>query len=235
MADNQPNAYQFQDIYEELRISFNRLGCIMLDIDPKGLPPFKNVQNLYDNSNNSIASGEPHVTLLYGLMQPGTVWKKYVDEVLEGWSCTEVTVDHVDFFDSPNPGIEPYYCIVAHVKVTPQLQEGHDRLQLLPHIDTFPGYKAHITVAYVNRDDKVRDDTIAYYQEELAGKSFKVKGLNYGTYPGEEKVDKSMYCVSCRDKKEPVNLRPHKMKNGRDAQRGECPDCGTGMFRIGAA
>jgi len=41
------------------------------------------------------------------------------------------------------------------------------------------------------------------------------------------------YCVKCKSKKEMQN--PHKvtMKNGRLAYRGECPKCGTTMFRIG--
>lgn len=41
------------------------------------------------------------------------------------------------------------------------------------------------------------------------------------------------YCVKCKDKKEMKNAKQDKMKNGRDCVKGECPDCGTKMFKIG--
>lgn len=43
------------------------------------------------------------------------------------------------------------------------------------------------------------------------------------------------YCVKCRkkvDMKNPVKIT---MKNKRPAMRGECPKCGTKVFRIGKA
>lgn len=41
------------------------------------------------------------------------------------------------------------------------------------------------------------------------------------------------YCVKCRAKKEMKNEQAVTMKNGRPAKKGVCPDCGTGMYRIG--
>ncbi len=42
------------------------------------------------------------------------------------------------------------------------------------------------------------------------------------------------YCVKCKKKnvemKNPQNVT---MKNGRKATKGQCPTCGTKMFRIG--
>jgi len=43
------------------------------------------------------------------------------------------------------------------------------------------------------------------------------------------------YCVKCRAKKEMQNVQEITMKNGKPASKGECPDCGTKMFRIGQA
>lgn len=40
------------------------------------------------------------------------------------------------------------------------------------------------------------------------------------------------YCVKCKSKKEIANAQKVKMKNGREAMKGKCPDCGTGMYRI---
>lgn len=225
------NSSQFPTVYEELGIDFDTLGCIMLDIDQTTLPQFKNPESLFENSNNSLASGNAHITLLFGLMKSGTEWKKQVNEVLAGWTCGSVIVDSVSFFDINDPEQEPHYCIIAKIKVTPQLQEGHARLQLLPHIDTFPEYIPHMTIAYVLHNDQIRDDVIEYYQARLVGKSLTVTGINYGDIPPG--MEKSMYCVSCKTSKEPVNPQRVQMKNGRPATKGKCPDCGTGMFRIG--
>jgi hypothetical protein len=40
------------------------------------------------------------------------------------------------------------------------------------------------------------------------------------------------YCVKCKAKKEMANAQEVKMKNGRPAMQGVCPDCGTKLFRI---
>lgn len=44
-----------------------------------------------------------------------------------------------------------------------------------------------------------------------------------------------MYCVKCRAKKEVTDPEKVTMKNGKPALKGKCPDCGTGMYKIGAA
>ncbi|MGM0509834.1 MAG: DUF5679 domain-containing protein [Thermoplasmatota archaeon] len=41
------------------------------------------------------------------------------------------------------------------------------------------------------------------------------------------------YCVKCREKVEIKNPKQVEMKNGRPATKGECPNCGTKVFRIG--
>jgi len=43
------------------------------------------------------------------------------------------------------------------------------------------------------------------------------------------------YCVKCRDKREIKNPKKTKLKNGRPAVKGTCPECGTNVFRIGQA
>ncbi len=40
------------------------------------------------------------------------------------------------------------------------------------------------------------------------------------------------YCVKCGEKVEIKNAEKTEMKNGRPAMKGECPDCGTGVYRI---
>lgn len=41
------------------------------------------------------------------------------------------------------------------------------------------------------------------------------------------------YCVKCRKKVEIKDAKKITMKNGKPATKGSCPNCGTGVFRIG--
>jgi RNase P subunit RPR2 len=43
------------------------------------------------------------------------------------------------------------------------------------------------------------------------------------------------YCVKCKTKREIKDAQQITMKNGRPATQGSCPECGTKMFKIGAA
>lgn len=43
------------------------------------------------------------------------------------------------------------------------------------------------------------------------------------------------YCVKCKDKKEMKDAKAVTMKNGKPATKGQCPTCGTTMFKIGKA
>ena len=40
------------------------------------------------------------------------------------------------------------------------------------------------------------------------------------------------YCVKCKAKTEMQDPQAVKMKNGRNAMKGKCPTCGTGLYRI---
>jgi len=50
-----------------------------------------------------------------------------------------------------------------------------------------------------------------------------------------KEVKMQAYCVKCRKKVEIRNPRSITMKNKRPATQGECPNCGTKVFRIGKA
>jgi hypothetical protein len=43
------------------------------------------------------------------------------------------------------------------------------------------------------------------------------------------------YCVKCKEKREMKDAQQVTMKNGKPAQQGVCPVCGTKIFKIGAA
>lgn len=191
----QLSSYNFPDVYKWLGINLSKLGCIMLDLEPlptpqifcqDGITDYIYSLDLYSSPDKEkywidgyVGLKTAHITLLYGLLQQGINLKPHVDSVLSGWVLDGVEIDQFGYFPSPYPD-EPYYCIVAHIKPTPKLIEGHERLELLPHINTFTGYKPHHTIAYIEKNDDKRDWFINDLNNAFAGKKMKVLGLNYG-------------------------------------------------------
>jgi len=188
----QLNSHMFENVYKDLDINLDKLGCIMLDLKPLDNMYTIEVEGagvaLYYAKNKErfwidgwVVGKVAHITLLYGLLQTGIAWKNHVNTVLEGWDLNEAEIDHISYFDSPYSD-EDYYCVIAHMKVTPELMEGHQRLEFLPHINTFTGYKPHMTICYLRKDqgEDYRDRMIKWFNELWAGKKLQVTGLNYG-------------------------------------------------------
>lgn len=179
------NSNLYPDIYKKLGISLNDLGCIMLDTDaPFTSQNYNFGDDLYYANNpeykwinGAVGLNSAHVTLLYGLLEKGPVWKEHVDKVLEGWNPAPVYIKDVDIFPSPFD-TEPYACIVAKLEVSGNLLEAHRSLSLLPHINTYPEYVPHVTLAYVKEDkgDEYQD----IFSTDLIGTTLKPKGINYG-------------------------------------------------------
>lgn len=183
-------AHDYPKVYEDLGIDLSKLGCIMLkvpssDINAKVREFIQPLDAYYARNakrfwiNGIVAPEDMHVTLLYGLTRTGVEYKKHVDTVLDGKIPGSVTVESVSSFDSPYED-EEYYCIVAHLVITPELQEAHDRLTMLPHLKTFPGYKAHITLAYIKKDENLRDYVITNLTEAMSSATVATGGLDYG-------------------------------------------------------
>jgi len=49
---------------------------------------------------------------------------------------------------------------------------------------------------------------------------------------GGSKMAEKGYCVKCKSKKEMKDEQKVTMKNGRNAMKGKCTTCGTGMYKI---
>lgn len=190
--NTQLSAHQFKEVYEWLGINLSKLGCLMLDTEPVKTEYFEMMQDgitayfpEYKAVNkerfwiDGYVGDKPHLTLLYGLMVGAGQLKSHIEKVLDGWKMETVKIADVGYFESPYAD-EPYYCIVAHIEVTDILLEGHRRLEFLPHINTFTGYKPHVTIAYIIKDEGVRDRFIAHLKSELVGKELKIISLNYG-------------------------------------------------------
>lgn len=196
----QLSSHQFEEIYKEIGIDVDELGCIMADVkplvsmtDPDEEQEDYIAKNLYSSQNPKrkwikgwVVGKTAHITLLYGLLENGHTWKKHVDNVLKGWELKTVEIDKIDYFESQYED-EPYYCIVAHIKVSDKLLEGHERLQFLPHIDTFTGYKPHMTICYIKKDKKVLDNFLKWMNKAWKGRRLSIKeGLNYGYKPKKD-------------------------------------------------
>ncbi len=180
------NSNQFPDVYTALGVNVNQLGVVMLDVEPFTVTDLvtKGQNDLYFAQNQerfwiqgAVAESSAHVTLLYGLMESAQAWKPLIDIVLADWTPPTLVVESLGVFESPFAD-EPYSCIVAHIKTTPELLEGHKRLELLPHVNTYSEYRPHLTIAYVKEEAK--DRWLTELGSTLNGKSLSVNKINYG-------------------------------------------------------
>lgn len=90
-----------------------------------------------------------HTTLRHGLL-PG-VDTSDIAEVLHDWCKPRLIIDKFDVFPSQVDG-EPYTCIYGSTRMPVRgLVEAHERLGMLPHVNTHPQYMPHVTLAYVKR------------------------------------------------------------------------------------
>jgi hypothetical protein len=178
------NAYQFEAVYDDLELDSRGLGYVMLDTEPVGELPIPKEYLYYhedpDRHIQGLVSAQtPHVTLLGGIL-PG-VKKWHVDSVLEDWWVKQIGLLGVEVFDSPD---NSYYCIVVRV-ATDELIEAHQRLSLLPHINAFPGYKAHLTLAYIKHDEEMLKKTLDIVAPLVEDNYLDTVKINYGNKIGE--------------------------------------------------
>ena len=187
------SSHKFPQVYKDLGYNLSLLGCIMLDTEKLIVSDIISQDHLYFAEhkehfwiNGVVSEKVPHVTLLYGLLRTGLEMQKHVDAVLElvegvdfpEYFPREVTIEKVDFFESKLPD-EDYYCLIAHVDPAP-LKEVNDRLRMLPHINTYPDYEPHLTLAYIKKDETLRDSYLELLNTRFAGKAVKALGVNYG-------------------------------------------------------
>lgn len=188
------SAYDYPAIYERIGMRLGHFGCIMLDVAPVpvseilGDPGDWQYGDWFYHSHadalryvrGPVAEDTAHCTLLYGLTpddNAGINQRESVDELLAGLDLSSVTVDHVGHF--PGQMGEPYSCVVAHLDTFGgDLREANRRLRFLPHIDTYPEYRAHVTLAYVH--EQHTDHAVATLDAALRGKKLNATGINYG-------------------------------------------------------
>lgn len=151
-----------EPIYKKLGIDIKKCFCTMMNVEWSDQQK-KVWESMftdawaepYESKDKSwikwlVYENHPHITILYGSLDGVT--PDMVKTALSWWEPEGLTISEISYFDSPDG--EPYYCIIAKVEVTENLCDARSRLELLPHINTFPDYKAHITLWYIKKDQK---------------------------------------------------------------------------------
>lgn len=163
--------------------SISDLGCVMLDVEPEfplNLPKEVGYHSTHlDRKWISGVQSEFHITLLYGLLINANKIQEEVKGLLRaGILFQSFETTEIDIFSSPFAD-ESYDCVVMRVH-NGEVNDAHRALSAIPHINTFPRFKAHITLGYIRRE--FTEMVVSY----LEGKTFKWNpiGLNFG-YPEE--------------------------------------------------
>lgn len=143
------NAHEYPWIYKEWGVDLRDLGCLMLDTES----PVAEIKGSYEPYVSpdkkkfwlNGLSKDWHVTVRYGFLQGIT--RQHVKDVLSDLEVpTELSISGLDVFPSPYPD-EKYNCLVAKVE-DESLNAMNTALSILPNVNTFPEYKAHITIGY---------------------------------------------------------------------------------------
>lgn len=179
---NQISASDYPSLYEDLDIDMDSLGCIMMNTVM--IPVAQYVNNpdadIYtegEHTSGLVGEIEPHVTLLFGLLENGNIWRDKVNTVLQEWKLPYVIIEKVSFFD-----LGDSYAVIGLVEKTPEIIDGHERLTLLPHINTFSEYHPHITLAYIKHEADV-EKWVKALGKIYDGQKISTLGLNYGDLP----------------------------------------------------
>src|SRR5664279_5771365 len=103
---DQVSSQQFPQVYEDLGIDTNSLGCIMVDIEPIEVSSVIDPEDLYFDPEDTFAQGiisedTPHVTLL---QRPGDAEARH-DRL--GWLGARERSDNRSHLVRRKPGLHP--------------------------------------------------------------------------------------------------------------------------------
>lgn len=170
-------------------VSVQDLECVMLKILPftymeRGWGGNLPIQDLFygkhprlQYAQGLVGQRSAHVTLLFGI-HPSTGYVREVAEALEGWTPEPIEFDRITYFPSSVEG-QDYNVIIATVVETTNLLEGRERLEQLPHTDTFGVYRPHVTLAYI-KGSADREEWIRGMDYILDGRIYPVSEVDYG-------------------------------------------------------
>lgn len=174
-------AFDYTSVLEARGFSVVDLLVVMLDVE--NIPVLTHIEDgendlFYGDTHalryaqGAVGERSAHVTLHQGILP--MMKDEDARAVLDEWKPERIKIRAIECFRLR----ENISCIVAKVEATDNLIEGHNRLRMLPHIDIFPDFVPHITLAYIRHDD----DRAAYWveslTEHLVGREFDVQGIH---------------------------------------------------------
>ena len=156
-------------------------GCVMVEVPVSNwneITSYIDPEDVYTGGDDTHGIQEnPHVTILYGLHKEVT--PEMVKSVFRDFTGNiNIEVDGIDIFENKD-----YDVVKFNVKADGTLQELHNRLSEFPNSNSFPDYKPHITIAYVNKGTGKK-----YIKPDY---KYVVKNVNKITYsmPSGEKIE----------------------------------------------
>ncbi len=88
---------------------------------------------------------EPHVTVLFGVHEDEIDEDTMASVIKGNMKPITLSVDEVDVFEG-----DEYDVVKYNLPLTDELQAQRDLFTQFPNTQTFPDYKPHMTIAYVN-------------------------------------------------------------------------------------
>jgi hypothetical protein len=172
------NAHEFPGLYDDL-FDFPSAGYVMLDVDS---PLVADTGFLEDHQ---YISDDPNLYWMKGLATewPATVRvpldpkvrQKHVKQVIEGIDIPRyLRLGDIEVFPSPYPD-QDYVCIVARVE-DEWLVNLNAQLAVLPGVQTYIPYKAHVTIGYFDGNVMDRIGDVKQYLDTHV----ETIGFNYG-------------------------------------------------------
>jgi len=121
-------------------------GSVEMEVDILGqVPRIPDEWICRDASGGAAIPDAHHVTLKYGLI-PGLVSEADVWETLSGWDRPLLCSGGMEIAAFGGSDDETYVALRCPL---PALSEAHRLLSRLPHVDPFPTYEPHVTLAHV--------------------------------------------------------------------------------------
>jgi 2'-5' RNA ligase len=122
-------------------------GCVMaqLNIDEA---QWEDIQSPIKDGelhqgDNMGREDDPHITILYGLHK--SVSDDEIEEVISDFEPFEVELKKVDIFENDD------FDVIKFSINNKDLTQYNKILKELPHTNSYPDYKAHVTIAYVKQ------------------------------------------------------------------------------------
>lgn len=128
----------------------HKYGCVLLSLSEAAADILRSwaVANIPDSDLAEDGRDKsPHVTVLYGLTEPPAQATQTVAAKLATNGPVAVPVGEVSIFETPK------YDVVKVDVGSPGLRRMNRLLKQVPHVDTHPEFKPHITLAYVKKGE----------------------------------------------------------------------------------